>query len=57
MKDRIVPFKEEYTESAVKLFIENYKKARAKNILLPNRVIDEPEWIINTPLTPIQVHV
>ncbi len=45
MPDIRVPFTQEYLESAVELFIENYKQEQEKSPLLPSRVIDEPEWI------------
>ncbi|MBN2531907.1 MAG: GNAT family N-acetyltransferase [Spirochaetales bacterium] len=47
MEENIVPFKEEYINSAVHLFTNNYQKAQAENGLLPHRVMDEPEWIID----------
>lgn len=48
MKESIVPFKEEFIKPALELFVENYKKAQAHNNLLPSRVVDEPEWIMDT---------
>ena len=48
MQYKIVPFIQDYLESAVNLFINNYKNERKKNPLLPLRAINEPEWILNS---------
>lgn len=48
MQYRLVPLTQDYLESAVELFIENYKHEQEKIPLLPSRVLDEPEWIRNS---------
>lgn len=45
MKYHLVPFTQKYLEPAVALFRENYTREREYNPALPNRVMDEPEWI------------
>jgi GNAT superfamily N-acetyltransferase len=44
----VVPFTQNYLESAVKLFVEGYRQERDSSPLLPSKVIDEPEWIHRT---------
>lgn len=43
----LVLFTEEHLESAVGLFIENYRRERGASPLLPSRVIDDSGWIRN----------
>ena len=44
----IVPFTQDYLEQAVNLFINSFRDEQESNTLLPSRVINEPEWILNT---------
>jgi len=44
----VVPFTRDYLEPAVDLFVNSYRKEQENNPLLPSRVINEPEWILNT---------
>lgn len=44
----IVPFKPDYLEAAVDLFVQKYREEQDKNPLMPSRVIDEPKWILKS---------
>lgn len=48
MKYSIKEFKEEYLESAVELFLNNYQREKEKNILLPSEILNEPKRILNS---------
>ena len=48
MQYKIVPFTGDYLQPAVNLFINGYRDEQEKNPLLPYRVINEPEWILNS---------
>lgn len=41
----LIPLAEAYLETAVELFIENYRQEKEHSPLLPNRVIEEPAWL------------
>ncbi len=44
MNYTLMPFRPEHLEQAVALFVENYRRERENNPLLPSRAIDEPQW-------------
>ena len=52
MRNDVVPFTQNYLNDAVALFVENYAREREANPLIPSRVLDEPDWIVDV-LKPI----
>lgn len=48
MQYELVPFSQDYLESAVKLFLNSYRDEQKKSPLLPSRAINDPAWILDT---------
>ena len=48
MHYELVPFRQQFLEPVVDLFINSYKEEKRYNHLLPDRVVREPEWILKS---------
>ena len=45
MSYTLVPFTQEYLQPATALFVERYQSEQEHSLLLPSRVIDQPDWV------------
>ncbi|HEY95811.1 MAG TPA: hypothetical protein G4O15_12835 [Dehalococcoidia bacterium] len=43
----VIPFSDNFLESALNLFVNSYKAEQVRSPLLPDIVAKEPEWILN----------
>jgi hypothetical protein len=48
MNSTLIPFTQDHLESARNLFLESYSREREHSPLLPSRIFDEPEWLLET---------
>ena len=48
MNYKVAPFERQFLEPAVGLFVNAYKAEKTQSPLLPDRAINEPEWILKS---------